>query len=682
MALAALILPPFLSLPNISSRKRKPLRFLCRSVSLSLQLQQQINNDLKTKSAAILWFKQDLRIDDHPGLAAVSSQDYSTLVPLYVFDHRILLRYSDEMLELLLLTLHDLRMSLKQQGSNLFIGFGRSEDVIRQLLKEVNATTVYAEEEVEYHLLEIMNILEENTPIVKWRTPFYDIQNLNDLPLSHNDFENLQLPVTSPSLFPTSLPTTDSALDWGHLPSFDALKDFVNESTLQSEKSWTSLKEISAETMLWKKSQNLTESNQNRTDRKQILVKRPKKSVFLLRKDNVVGGGTDVVLNALAGYLRYLEGTGRDDWQEVHEKLRNSESRSGASFFALFGPALSLGIISRRRVHFEAIKYEKERNAGFLSPFGYSTVTVSAAVDVVRSMEWYWLMARKSQMSVEERFSCRTWRWKGFLIQYTVVGQKGPAVLLVHGFGAFFQHYRDNVNDIAERGHRVWAITVLGFGKSEKPNIVYTELMWAELLRDFIIEVVGEPVHLAGNSIGGYFAAILAGSWPSLVKSVVLINSAGNVIPGYSNILLTKERQTSAATWLGARLLSFFLRSSVKSTMKSYYPVEPKRADDWLINEIQRASYDPGVLVVLESIFSIDLSIPLNCLLEGLPDKGMKDPLLNSKSKLAMIKEHCAGVVIKELDAGHCPQDELPETVNSIICEWIARVESRPLAIL
>lgn len=92
---------------------------------------------------------------------------------------------------------------------------------------------------------------------------------------------------------------------------------------------------------------------------------------------------------------------------------------------------------------------------------------------------------------------------KVFVFQYTVAGYEGPAVLLVHGFGAFLEHYRDNIHSIADGGNRVWAITLLGFGKSEKPNVFYSELMWAELLRDFIIQVVGEPVHLVGNSIGG-----------------------------------------------------------------------------------------------------------------------------------------------------------------------------------
>lgn len=56
---------------------------------------------------------------------------------------------------------------------------------------------------------------------------------------------------------------------------------------------------------------------------------------------------------------------------------------------------------------------------------------------------------------------------------------------------------------MADSGYRVWAVTLLGFGHSEKPNIIYTELLWAELLRDFIVDVVKEPVHLAGNSLGG-----------------------------------------------------------------------------------------------------------------------------------------------------------------------------------
>ena len=73
----------------------------------------------------------------------------------------------------------------------------------------------------------------------------------------------------------------------------------------------------------------------------------------------------------------------------MHEKLRNAETREGASFGTLFGPALQLGIVSRRRVYYETIKYEKDRNGGFLSPFGYSAATIAAAADHVCSAEVY-----------------------------------------------------------------------------------------------------------------------------------------------------------------------------------------------------------------------------------------------------------------------------------------------------
>ncbi|XP_056160251.1 uncharacterized protein LOC115683085 isoform X3 [Syzygium oleosum] len=652
------------------------IRFLSRSSDLSLRHPCRFRFSASSSAAgaatatataterderngvAILWYKHDLRVDDHPGIVAASR--YQSVVPLYVFDHRLLSRFSDEMLELLLHALSDLKYSLREHGSDLLIRYGSAEKVIQELVKEVNATCLLTEEEVEYDMMrtisavretfaKVTSHLERNRDVELWRTPFYDLENPEDLPLSHEDLKKREIPLVSPFLCP-AVPAAQMNLDWGHLPTYDYLKEFINGNKYKLKRSWTSLKETSAETILQKAISRSETSIKGDFRSNHAYRKRVENSVFVTQSGKIVGGGTLAVLNALAAYLRYLEGTARaSHFGRVHERIREAESREGASFYALFGPALSLGILSRRRVYYEAIKYEKERNAGFLSPFGYSASTVAAAVDAVCSMEWYWVMALRNQKINEGMHSVRIWRWKGHLIQYTVVGDKGPAVLLVHGFGAFLEHFRDNLGGISDGGNRVWAITLLGFGRSEKPNIVYTELMWAELLRDFVIEVVGEPMHLVGNSIGGYVAAIFASLWPTLVKSVVLMNGAGDVVPRYSSIPLPKKTE---------------------------------RADEWLINEMLRSSYDPGVLVVLESIFSINLSIPLNFLLKGFNGKilvvqGMEDPITNSKCKLAMLNEHCVGILTREIDAGHCPHDEVPELVNSILCEWIVEVEDK-----
>ncbi|KAI3735168.1 hypothetical protein L6452_14657 [Arctium lappa] len=694
-------IPTFLFLQN--RRRSVPRCSSSATVKLSTSNGITSSGGGKSTGAAVLWYKNDLRVDDHPGLIAASQ--HTAVVPLYVFDHRILRHFTEEMLVLLLFAVKDLRNSLKDLGSDLMIRFGRTESVIQDLVKEVRAASIYTQEEVEYDLRLVMKKVKENLRIVfleekspklsLWSTPFYDIKHGVDLPLSYDDFQRLKLSVHSP-LPSLDLPGVATDLAWGPLPTLNDLKEFIHKDPYKSKDSWTSIKNSSAEYVMQNARNlisisptngfvsNLGESSQSNLNSLTTQTKEKKlnKSAFITKQGNVVGGGTSDVLNALAAYLKYLEGTTRDDWQEVHEKLRNAETREGASFGTLFGPALQLGIVSRRRVYSETIKYEKDRNGGFLSPFGYSAATIAAAADHVCSVEWYSLVASRSQVDFTTRYSTRFWRWNGHLIQYAVVGCEGPAILLVHGFGAFLEHYRDNINDIVEGGNRVWAITLLGFGRSEKPNIIYTELMWAELLRDFIVDVVREPVHLVGNSFGGYFVSIVAGLWPALARSVVLLNSAGHYIPGYSSVPPFKERKTTGVAWLGARGLSFYLRLSFRNLVKRCYPTKTNRADEGLLNEMVRASYDPGVLVVLESIFTFDPSIPLNYLLKGFEQKvliiqGMKDPISDSKTKVSVVKRHLKEIVIKELDAGHCPHDEVPEEVNSIIREWVVNIESK-----
>ncbi|KAL0371587.1 UNVERIFIED_CONTAM: Cryptochrome DASH [Sesamum calycinum] len=446
------------------SAPKAPFRLSASAVDVRVE-----SGAAATSTTAIVWYKHDLRVEDHPGLVAASQ--HRCVVPLYVFDRRILSNliyagFSDEMLELLLFALEDLRKLLNEQGSNLMIRFGRAENVIGELVKEVQASSIFAEEEVEYELRIMLDIVEEslstlslsgeNTKILTWNTPFYDVKSLVDLPSSYNDFTKLNPPVVSP-IMPPKLSGNLMNLSWGTLPTLADLKEYRDDISDGGNKKeeWTSIKNLSAENLLQRKNlrgnvelkpPKLEKENQQDPDSKTIRRKKPEKSAFVTSQGSSVGGGSSLVLNALAGYLRYLEGTARDEWQE-------------------------------RRVYDEAIKYEKERNGGFLSPFGYSTTTVAAAINTASSMEWYWLLNLKCQKSKAGNFSIRIWRWNNYLIQYTTAGHEGPAILLVHGFGAFLEHYRDNVYPIAEAGNRVWAITLVGFGKSEKPNTIYTELV-------------------------------------------------------------------------------------------------------------------------------------------------------------------------------------------------------------
>lgn len=81
---------------SLSFYKAPPILFSsCANVRTSISVSCSVNYaknqaNVDKDGTAVLWYKQDLRIDDHPGL--VSASRHRNLIPLYVFDHRILSR--------------------------------------------------------------------------------------------------------------------------------------------------------------------------------------------------------------------------------------------------------------------------------------------------------------------------------------------------------------------------------------------------------------------------------------------------------------------------------------------------------------------------------------------------------------------------------------------------------------
>jgi pimeloyl-ACP methyl ester carboxylesterase len=67
--------------------------------------------------------------------------------------------------------------------------------------------------------------------------------------------------------------------------------------------------------------------------------------------------------------------------------------------------------------------------------------------------------------------STKTWIWQGFPICYQTQGTTGPAVILVHGFGASWCHWRKNIPVLAENC-RVYAIDLIGLAVQRNQNLV------------------------------------------------------------------------------------------------------------------------------------------------------------------------------------------------------------------
>lgn len=124
---------------------------------------------------------------------------------------------------------------------------------------------------------------------------------------------------------------------------------------------------------------------------------------------------------------------------------------------------------------------------------------------------------------------------------YLNSGGSGEPLVLVHGFGAD----KDNWNRLARqlRGRfRVIALDLPGYGESDSPTDArYRVQDQVKRLHAFLLMLGVNRAHLAGNSMGGYIAALYAATYPKDTASLWLINNAGAFSATPSELLKTLE---------------------------------------------------------------------------------------------------------------------------------------------
>lgn len=106
-------------------------------------------------------------------------------------------------------------------------------------------------------------------------------------------------------------------------------------------------------------------------------------------------------------------------------------------------------------------------------------------------------------------------------------GADSPTVVLLHGFAAM----KENWGLWLQRLPRHWHLLVPdlpGLGESEyRADASYSYESQARRLADWLARVPTSNIHLAGSSMGGAIAAVLAHTLDPAPRSVTLLNSAG-----------------------------------------------------------------------------------------------------------------------------------------------------------
>jgi len=110
-------------------------------------------------------------------------------------------------------------------------------------------------------------------------------------------------------------------------------------------------------------------------------------------------------------------------------------------------------------------------------------------------------------------------------LHYLDFGGTGKPLVMVHGLGGNALNWMLVGPEVAKDYH-AFALDLAGFGQTPLFDRSAAVGANAGLVHSFIEKVIGEPVLLMGNSMGGHIAILEAADHPSWVTAMVLVDPA------------------------------------------------------------------------------------------------------------------------------------------------------------
>lgn len=258
----------------------------------------------------------------------------------------------------------------------------------------------------------------------------------------------------------------------------------------------------------------------------------------------------------------------------------------------------------------------------------------------------------------------------GRRIAYDRQGE-GPLVLLVPGMGDLRSTYRFLVPEVVAAGCTAVPVDLRGHGDSDTGFASYGDVETAEDLAALLDEL-GRPAVVVGNSMGAGAAAYLAATRPELVNGLVLVG------PFVRNARLSVAQRVLMRVALA--------RPWIVTAWRSYLPslYAGRRPDDLAdhLAEITAALRRPGHASAFATLTRTldhdpveqrlgDVRTP-TLVVMGALDPDFPDP----EAEARWIGEALDGEVVVVPEAGHYPQSQRPDVVGPAVVDFVGRVHS------
>ncbi len=212
------------------------------------------------------------------------------------------------------------------------------------------------------------------------------------------------------------------------------------------------------------------------------------------------------------------------------------------------------------------------------------------------------LAARADDLAAPLPGEARTYRWRGLDVAYTEAGDPDDQdLLLVHGLNAAAtsREFEPVVEALAEEFHVV-APDLPGFGRSERPPMVYSGSLYESFLADFAADTTDDAVCVAA-SLSGAYAVSAADDDRVDFSRLVLVCPTATTMPGRRLWLRTLFRTPLLGTALYNLIAS---RPSISYFANDHGYYDPDRKPEGLEDYQWQTAHQPGARYAPASFIS------------------------------------------------------------------------------
>lgn len=144
------------------------------------------------------------------------------------------------------------------------------------------------------------------------------------------------------------------------------------------------------------------------------------------------------------------------------------------------------------------------------------------AIHVMNRIQYSRAMSKNILACTENNY----YEWRFGKIHYIKQGSGSP-ILLLHDLTAGSSNYEFYriINSLSKE-HEVYAVDLLGYGLSDKPNITFTTYLYVQLLNDFIRNVIKKRTDIIATGDSAPLCVMACHNDCSLINKMIFINPA------------------------------------------------------------------------------------------------------------------------------------------------------------